>query len=92
MASYEREEGGFSFGKLTRKNYSSWMAIVKAEMLLKGCYQAVLGYPELAEGETLTAEKKERATHNLQAYSVIIRTISEDLISDVILFDDAKLA
>ena len=78
----EGEDKGLSIPRLTRKNYNGWKARVKADLLAKGIWEAIVGYatePDVAD----QAERTRRHKNNLTALSVIMRTVSDDLINDI---------
>ena len=86
------EDRTFTIPKLVRSNqsYSAWMPRIKTEMLLKGCWEAVVGYTD-AEGVTLGQQEiRKREQSNLMALALMMRSVGEDLINDIAEFERAK--
>jgi gag-polypeptide of LTR copia-type/Zinc knuckle len=82
----------FTIPKLTLKNYNGWMVRVKSDMLLRECWEAICGYEDVPQAQLSQVETRKRVRSNLTALSLILRSVSDELITDVMDCESAKEA
>lgn len=82
----------FSIPKANYAHYNAWMLRVKSEMLLRECWEAICGYEDIPSAQLSRQDTRRRSRNNLTALSLILRSVSDDLITDVMDCEIASVA
>lgn len=84
MASlYNQDETTTKFPVLNSNNHFAWSLRVKAELLLRDAWEAIVGYEDALDASLTQGEVRRRARSNTIALSILYKTVGDEFLGDI---------